>query len=46
LNSQLLAISDRAYEEGIARLERQLAYGGAPQVRTDHLCLLTIRGDK
>jgi hypothetical protein len=29
LNSQLLAISDRAYEEGIARLERQLAYGGA-----------------
>ena len=46
LNSQLLAISDRAYEEGIARLERQLAYGGAAQVRTDHLCLLTIRGDK
>jgi ubiquinone/menaquinone biosynthesis C-methylase UbiE len=46
MNSQLLAISDRAYEEGIARLERQLAYGGAPQVRTDHLCLLTIRGDK
>ena len=46
LNSQLLAISDRAYEEGIARLERQLAYGGAAQMRTDHLCLLTIRGDK
>ena len=40
------SISDRAYEEGIARLERQLAYGGAAQVRTDHLCLLTIRGDK
>jgi hypothetical protein len=46
LNSQLLAISDRAYEEGIARLERQLANGGAAQVRTDHICLLTIRGDK
>src|SRR5712671_275256 len=45
LNSQLLAISDRSYEEGIARLERQLAYGGGAQARTDHLCLLTIRGD-
>lgn len=46
LNSQLLAISDRVYEEGIARLERQLAYGGAAQMRTDHICLLTIRGDR
>jgi ubiquinone/menaquinone biosynthesis C-methylase UbiE len=46
LNSQVLAISDRAYEEGIARLERQLANGGAAQVRNDHICLLTIRGDK
>jgi hypothetical protein len=46
LNSQLMAISDRAYEDGIARLERQLADGGATQVRTDHICLLTIRADK
>jgi ubiquinone/menaquinone biosynthesis C-methylase UbiE len=45
-NSQLMAISHRAYEDGIARLERQLADGGSAQVRTDHLCLLTIRGDK
>jgi SAM-dependent methyltransferase len=46
LNSQLMAISDRAYEDGIARLERKLADAGTAQVRTDHLCLLTIRGDK
>jgi len=46
LNSQLMAISDRAYEDGIARLERELADGGTAQVRNDHLCLLTIHGDK
>ena len=46
LNSQLMAISDRAYADGIARLERELSDGGAPQVRRDHLCLMTIRGDK
>jgi ubiquinone/menaquinone biosynthesis C-methylase UbiE len=46
LNSQLMAISDRAYEEGIARLERELVDPRAAQVRTDHLCLLTLRADK
>jgi ubiquinone/menaquinone biosynthesis C-methylase UbiE len=46
LNSQLMAISDRAYRGGIARLRRELADAGAARVRTDHLCLLTIRGDK
>jgi hypothetical protein len=40
-----MAISDRAYENGIARLERHLAEGGA-QMQTDHLCLLTIQGNK
>jgi ubiquinone/menaquinone biosynthesis C-methylase UbiE len=45
-NSQLMAISDRAYEDGIARLERQMADGGSARVRTERLCLLTIRGDK
>jgi ubiquinone/menaquinone biosynthesis C-methylase UbiE len=45
LNSQLMAISDRAYEDGIARLERHLAEGGA-QVHADHLCLLTVQGNK
>jgi ubiquinone/menaquinone biosynthesis C-methylase UbiE len=46
LNSQLMAISDRAYEDGIARLERELADARAPQVQTDHVCLLTLRADK
>jgi SAM-dependent methyltransferase len=45
-NSQLLAISDRAYEAGLRRLERELADDGARKVRTDHLCLITIRGDR
>jgi ubiquinone/menaquinone biosynthesis C-methylase UbiE len=46
LNSQLLAISDAAYAAGIRRLEREVSCGGTPQVRADHLCLLTIRGDR
>jgi hypothetical protein len=46
LNSQLMAISDRAYQGGIARLTRELADGSAPPVRTDHLCVITIRGDR
>jgi SAM-dependent methyltransferase len=45
-NSQLMTISDRAYEAGIRRLEREVAGGNAPQVRADHLCLLTVRGDR
>ncbi len=44
--SQLLAIPDDAYEAGVRRLERKLADGSAPQLCADHLCLLTIRGDK
>jgi len=46
LNSQLMAISDRAYADGIDRLERELSDESAPHVRPDHLCLMTIRGDK
>ena len=46
LNSQLMAISDRAYEAGIARLERELSDAPAAQMRTDHLCLLTLRAEK
>jgi ubiquinone/menaquinone biosynthesis C-methylase UbiE len=46
LNSQLMAISDRAYEAGIARLESELKDAISAQVRTDHLCLLTIKGEK
>jgi ubiquinone/menaquinone biosynthesis C-methylase UbiE len=45
-NSQLMAISDSAYEAGIHRLECEVAGGGAPVMRADHLCLITIRGDK
>ena len=44
--SQLLAITDIAYEAGLTRLERELEQGTAPWRRADHLCLVTIRGDK
>ena len=46
LNSQLMSISDRAYQDGVGRLERELMEGVAPQMRADHLCLMTIRGDR
>jgi ubiquinone/menaquinone biosynthesis C-methylase UbiE len=45
-DSQLMAISDRAYEAGIRRLERELARAAAPRTRTHHVCLLTVRGDR
>jgi SAM-dependent methyltransferase len=45
-NSQLMAISDRAYEAGIHRLEREVAAREASEMRADHLCLITVRGDK
>ena len=45
LNSQLMAISDATHEAGLRRLEREVAEA-APRVRTDHLCLLTIHGDR
>lgn len=44
--SQLMAISDAAYTAGLGRLERDLADGSAPLMRPDHLCLVTIRGQK
>jgi ubiquinone/menaquinone biosynthesis C-methylase UbiE len=44
--SQLLAITDTAYEAGLRRLERELKEGITLQRRSDHLCLLTIRGEK
>jgi ubiquinone/menaquinone biosynthesis C-methylase UbiE len=44
--SQLLAITDIAYAAGLRRLERELEQGTAPRRRADHLCLLTIRGEK
>lgn len=45
-NSQLLTLSDDAYAAGLARIERDLADPMTPQVRADHLCFLTLRGDK
>jgi ubiquinone/menaquinone biosynthesis C-methylase UbiE len=44
--SQLLAISDAAYEAGVSRLQRDLEERTAPQLRADHHCLLTIRSKK
>jgi SAM-dependent methyltransferase len=44
--SQLLAITDTAYAAGLRRLERELEQATAPQRRADHLCLMTIRGEK
>jgi ubiquinone/menaquinone biosynthesis C-methylase UbiE len=44
--SQLLTIPDAAYEAGVRRLEYELAQGSAPLVRADHLCFVTIRGEK
>lgn len=44
--SQLLAIDDAAYEAGIARLRQELAARTGPISRPNHVCLLTIRGDK
>lgn len=46
LNSQLMAISDRAYAAGIRRLERETADERTAPVRADHLCLITIRGER
>ena len=45
-NSQLMAISDRGYEASLHRLESELVDANAPKVRADHLCLVTIRGEK
>ena len=44
--SQLLTIPEAAYEAGVRRLERELAEGNAPLMRADHVCFVTIRGEK
>ena len=44
--SQLMMIPDTSYEAGISRLERELADASAPLVRAEHLCFVTIRGEK
>jgi len=45
-NSQLLTLSDAAYEAGLHRLESELVDPHAPRSRADHLCFVTVRGDK
>jgi hypothetical protein len=44
--SQLLTISNAAYAAGVHRLEHELAEGSTPLVHADHLCFVTIRGEK
>jgi hypothetical protein len=44
--SQLMAISDNAYEAGVRRLESEVAGSHIPKVPLDHICLITIRGEK
>jgi ubiquinone/menaquinone biosynthesis C-methylase UbiE len=46
INSQLLSISDAAYEAGLRRIEHEIGDRSAPHVRQDHLCFVTIRGEK
>jgi ubiquinone/menaquinone biosynthesis C-methylase UbiE len=45
-NSQLLTLSDAAYEAGLDRIEQELGDPNAPRARPDHLCFVTVRGDK
>jgi ubiquinone/menaquinone biosynthesis C-methylase UbiE len=44
--SQLLTISDVAYEAGVQRLEGELAEKPGPLLQEDHLCFVSIRGEK
>jgi ubiquinone/menaquinone biosynthesis C-methylase UbiE len=44
--SQLLAISDAAYEAGLNRLSQELAVRDGPILRENRLCLATIRGER
>ena len=45
-NSQLLTLSDAAYEAGLKRLEQELAAPDGLRNHADHLCFVTICGDK
>jgi ubiquinone/menaquinone biosynthesis C-methylase UbiE len=44
--SQLLTIPDAAYEAGVRRLASELAAAHTPLVRLDHVCIVSIRGEK
>src|SRR5579872_2158357 len=45
-NSQLMTLSDTAYAAGLSAIERDINDPGMPSIRPDHLCFVTIRGDK
>lgn len=45
-NSQLLSLSDAAYETGLRRIQRDLDNPQGSKVRADHLCFVTLRGDR
>jgi ubiquinone/menaquinone biosynthesis C-methylase UbiE len=45
-NSQLIALSDEAYAAGLRVIERDMDDADVPRIRPDHLCFVTIRGDK
>lgn len=45
-NSQLLSLSDTAYADGLRRIERDLDDPQTPEMHADHLCFVTMRGDR
>jgi ubiquinone/menaquinone biosynthesis C-methylase UbiE len=45
-NSQLLTLSDAAYETGLRLIERDIAIAHGSSTYADHLCFLTVQGSK
>jgi hypothetical protein len=45
-NSQLLSLSDAAHKAGLRRIERDIDDPQTPKARADHLCFITVRGDR
>jgi len=45
-NSQLLSLPDAAYRAGLRRIEPDIDDPQTPKVRADHLCFITVRGDR
>jgi len=44
--SQLVTLPDEAYETGIRQLEREIREATGPCHRPDHVCVMTMRGEK
>jgi ubiquinone/menaquinone biosynthesis C-methylase UbiE len=45
-NSQLLSLPDAAYAAGLRRIERDLNDPQTPKMCAEHLCFVTMRGDR